>query len=224
MPANDVIAAIHSGDLQTLQTLVNANPSLASARDEAGVSALMNARYRGRQDMVETLLAAGPQLDVFEAASLGNTARLRELLAADPALANTFSPDGFTPLHFAAFFGQEAVARLLLDSGADPAAVAHNLMRVQPLHSAAATRQLGIVRLLLERGTPANARQQAGWTALHAAAQNGDREMAEVLLSFGADPVQTNDDGRTAASLAAEKGHSELAALLAGLHRTRAAS
>jgi uncharacterized protein len=224
MPANDLIAAIHSGDLQTLQTLVNESPSLAAARDEAGVSALMNACYRGRHDMMEALLAAGPELDVFEAASLGKTEILRELLARDASLANVFSSDGFAPLHFAAFFGQEAIARLLLDRGADATAVARNLMRVQALHSAAATRQLGIVRLLLEHGTPVDARQQGGWTALHAAAQNGDREMVDVLLKFGADPAQGNDDGKTAASLATEKGHTELAAFLDAPHRKRAAS
>ncbi len=223
MPTDtDLIAAIKSNEVARARQIVEADRSLTNARDENGVSAIMNARYRGQTELVELLLASGVILDVFEAATLGNLARLREVLDRDARQVNVWSADGFTPLHLACFFGQEQSARLLLERGADPAAVAQNPMRVQPLHSAAAGRQLGIMRMLLERGAPVNARQHLGWTALHEAANQGNREMVETLLRHGADPALGNDDGKTPADIAAERRHAEIAELFQR-GRTRAA-
>ena len=53
---------------------------------------------------------------------MGDIERLRTLLDADPSLANAWSDDGFTPLHFAAFFNQPKAAQLLLDLGHVPVA------------------------------------------------------------------------------------------------------
>jgi hypothetical protein len=132
-----------------------------------------------------------------------------------PTVARSWSADGFTALHFAAFFGQEAIAILLLQHSADASAEARNPMKVTPLHSAAAAHNLPIVRALLQHGAPANARQQQGWTTLHEAAQNGDEAMVQLLLKHGADANAANDDGMTPAQLASKKGHTEIAKLLA---------
>jgi uncharacterized protein len=224
MPSDsDLIAAIKSNDIARAREVLQLDPALANARDQNGVSAIMNARYRGQTEVVELLLASGAELDVFEAATLGNTARLRELLDRNPKQVDAWSADGFTALHLACFFGQEPSARLLLERGANAAAVAENPMRVQPLHSAAAGRQLGIVRMLLERGAPVNARQHLGWTALHEAANQGNGEMAQSLLQYGADAGLGNDDGKTSADVAAERGHTELVRLFAKGSGSRAA-
>jgi len=202
--SGDVLTAINSGELELLRELIARDASAASVRDENGVSALLNALYRGRQDMVEVLLSAGESLDIFESAALGNSARISELLDSDPPLARAFSSDGFTPLHLACFFRQEGSARILLHAGADPAVEARNKMKVQPLHSAVAARQRAIAEMLLRAGAPVDAQQQGGWTALHAAAQHSDRETVELLLEFGADPNVQNQEGKTALDLGAQ--------------------
>ena len=171
---HEVMTAVQSGDAERLKTLLSENRSWAGVRDASGVSALMHALYRQRQDMVDLLRRASLDLDVFEASSLGRVDQVKELLQNDPRLAFARSGDGFTALHFAAFFGHENVARILLEHHADAGAVAENPMKVMPLHSAAAGRNLAIVRALLEHGAPVNARQQQGWTTLHEAAQQGD--------------------------------------------------
>jgi ankyrin repeat protein len=216
VPASDkFFAAIATGDVGEVRKLVESRPALAAARDGDGLSAVLRAAYAGEAEILELLLDANPALDVFDAAAVGRTRGLEELLAAEPELARSWSPDGFTPLHLAAFFGQEDAAHLLLEHGADASVVArHESLKVAPLHSAAAGAHASIVSVLLEAGADANTRQEGGFTPLHSAAQNGDRESAEALLERGADPSAATDDGRTPAQVAAAAGHDELAEFL----------
>lgn len=178
------------------------------------VSELMQALYRGDSERVAELRAAQPQLDVFEAASLGDVDRLRVILGADPACVFSWSEDGFTPLHFAAFFGHPDAAELLIEHGADLEAPSRNeefAPAARPLHSAAAAKQHEVCALLLSKGADPNARQHGGFTPLLEAAQHGDSDLAELLLAHGADPAVALEDGRTAADLAGEAGAAELA-------------
>jgi uncharacterized protein len=213
--SSDFLNVVVSGNAETVRSLVAGNPTLASFRDPQGVSAVMHAIYRGRKDVLSTLINAHPGLDIFEAAASGQIQRLTELLAQAPTLVNDYSADGFTALHFAAYFLQPAAASLLIAHGANVAAVARNPTQIMPLHSAASSLNVAVVRQLLEHGAPANARQQAGWTPLHAAAQNGDLETLEALLQYGADPTARNDDGKTPADMAKEKNHQHILDCLA---------
>jgi ankyrin repeat protein len=210
-------AAVKSGDGKRLAELLAADPTLAIARDENGVSLRLQACYHRRADMLAMLRDAGPALDIFEAAALPDAeVRGAELLASDPDLARAWSSDGFTPLHLASFFGRAKMAAILLDRGAEPTAVSRNPMSIQPLHSAAAARDTAIIQMLLDHGADVNARQAGGWTPLHAAAMFGDAPLAELLLSRGALADLANDQGKTALELAAEKGHSDVAEILRG--------
>ena len=214
--ADEIFAAIAAGDEERVGELVEGRPELAAAHDEEGLSAVLRAAYAGQGAIVDLLLGANPALDVFDAAAVGRERGLEELLAADPELAHAWSPDGFSPLHLAAFFGHEGAAKLVLAHGADANAVArHATLQVAPLHSAAAGGHTALVTLLLAAGADATARQGGGFTPLHAAAQNGDRKSAEALVEAGADAGATNDDGQTPVDLAAAAGHDELVDFLA---------
>jgi uncharacterized protein len=162
-------------------------------------SDLLEALYRGDREAVDEELAARPELTLFEAAAVGDAARVHELLLLEGGFVDLWSPDGFTALHLAAFFGHEDVAGELLRRGADVSAVARNPLRVQPLHSAAAANHTKVARLLLERGADPNATQEGGFRPIHAAAQNGNEELYGLLVAHGADEQATTDDGRTAA-------------------------
>ena len=154
---------------------------------------LLEALYRGDDERVSALLADEPQLNVFEAAALARTDRLRELLDGDPSLANAFGDDGFQPLGLACFFGHVEAARVLVDRGADPTSRARNEhIQAAPLHSAAAAEgkgehvRLELCELLLDHGADPNLEQGDGFTALDAARQNGDRGLEQLLLERGA--------------------------------------
>lgn len=153
------------------------------------MSDVLQAIYRGDREEADRL-AAGKELDVFEASALGRTERVRDLLDADPALANAWADDGFQPLGLASFFGQADAARLLVERGADVNSASRNTMKVMPLHSAAAAQDPGvryeIARLLLEAGADPNARQQDEYTPLMAADQHGDDRLRELLVAHGA--------------------------------------
>lgn len=187
------------------------------ARVGDGVSAVMDALYRGRRDVAEGLAGELPGLDIFEAAALARPDRAREVVAADASLALAWSPDGFTALHYPAFFGgarAAEAARVLLNSGADVNARSRNDLWVQPLHSACAGDHDDVVAVLLAAGADVNAVQRHGYTPLHGAAQNGADATVDRLLAAGADKAARTDDGRTPADLAEAAGHPELAARL----------
>jgi ankyrin repeat protein len=155
------------------------------------MSELLQAVYRGDQARADELLAANPELDVFEAAAVGRTDRLRELLDQDLALANAWGEDGFQPLGLASFFGHVEAARLLVVRGAEVNSASRNDMNVMPLHSAAATgdptARYELARLLLEHGADPNARQQDDYTPLMAADQHGDERLRDLLIEHGAE-------------------------------------
>ena len=159
----------------------------------------MEALYAGRTDEARALASARSDLDVFEAAAIGDVERLRTLLDDNAALANAWSEDGFTALHFTAFFGHPDAAKLLTERGADLEARSTNeqfALDAAPLHSASAAGQLEVCGVLLDAGADVNAVQHGGYTALLDAAANGNMELVDFLVERGADTTARLDDGR----------------------------
>lgn len=210
----EVFDVVRLGDVERLRSLISAEPALAGARDDAGVSVILEARYRCRLDLLDVLLAARPRLDVFEAAAVGDVKRVAALIDAEPEIVRAWSPDGFTPLHLAAYFGQAEAVKMLLANGADVVAASRNAMSLAPLHSAAAGGHRAICELLLIHGARVDARQVSGWTPLFSAAARGDGDMVRLFLTHGADPAVRQAQGRTPLDIALEKGHRQMADLL----------
>lgn len=186
-----IFEALGRGDAEAVRAVLADDPSAASARDESGRSAVRAALYAQRRDLADIVLEAGPTLDVFDAAAVGDAERLAELLEADPSLTETRAEDGFSPLHMAAYFGCGDAARLLLDRGADVGAVSDNDLAVQPLHSAVAGGHRDVAAALLVAGADPSARQRDGLTPLMAAEQSGDVDLARLLTDHGAEEAAT---------------------------------
>ena len=184
----NIFESITAGDVDAVRSAVAEDPSQAAARDENGRSAVRAALYVHKQDVADVLLEAKPELDVFDAAAAGEVERLTELLDGDADLINAYSEDGYTPLHFAAFFDRGKAVRLLLDRGADIAAVSRNDMEVQPLHSAVAADSRDVVAALLTAGADPNAKQKGGFTPLMAAEEKEpEGDMVRLLMDHGAE-------------------------------------
>jgi uncharacterized protein len=200
-----LLEAVRGGDAARVRELVTAEPSLASVRDDNGLSAVLLSLYQQKPEARDALLAAEPELDVLEAAALGRLDVLRAHLESDQDALSARTPEGFTPLHLAAFFGGGPAVRMLLAAGMPPDADAENPNRVRPLHSAAAAGDRDAARALLEAGADPNARQEGGFTPLLAAAHADDAELARLVLEHGADPALAADDGRDPAAMAGER-------------------
>lgn len=213
----DVIEAVKRRDRAAVQALLARDPALAGARTEAGDSPVLVATYRGARDILDLLLAHRPSLTPFEAAALGDVARLRDAIGADREVVRGRSHDGWTLLHLAAFFGRGDAVDALLRAGADPRAVSGNHEGNTPLHAALAGRgDLRIVTALLSRGADVDQRAAGGYTPVHIAAFRGDPALLEPLLARGADATARTDEGRTALQIAEQQGHAVVARRLRG--------
>jgi ankyrin repeat protein len=126
------------------------------------ISPALQALYDGDLDRARAVLAPDDELPAYEAAAFGRLERLGRLLREDPANANAWSPDGFSPLHLAIFGGSEDAVRLLIEHGADLDALAtSNIARVRPLGTAVFVGRPDLEKLLLEAGAdPSLAREE----------------------------------------------------------------
>ncbi len=211
--SDELQQALRQGDDSTVRALLAAQPELRGARINGAPVPLL-ALYQGRRDLAMELARNGAPVDVFVAAALGITGELVELLSRERGLVAHYSEDGWTPLHLASYFNQQAAAEILLAHGADIHAVSVNGLANQPLHAAVAGRAHAVVPTLLAHGAAVNARQHGGFTPLHSAAAAGDEELTSLLLAHGADLSAVTDKGETALMLADINGRSGAAVLI----------
>jgi ankyrin repeat protein len=206
----EFIDAATQGDVAKVKEMLHADPSLAQSKDQNGLSVILKAAYYGQRDVVKALLDSGVELNVFEAAATGQTDRVRALIEQDPALANSYSSDGFAPLSLAVFFGHLETVDALLAAGAEVSAPSRETMKLTPLASALAAGHNQIARTLIEHGAQVNAKGASDVTPLHTAAARGNIEAATFLLESGADINATTTDGKKPITYAEERNHPEM--------------
>jgi ankyrin repeat protein len=211
---DEMLGAIRAGDRASVERLLAANPALAGATAPNGASALLWTAYTGHPELAPVFVAHGAQVELWDAAAMGNLARVKELVTSKPAAVNAVAPDGFFALGLAAFFGHADIVAWLLDHGANVNQAAANSQRVTALHAAVARGNVPLARMLLEHGADANVKQESGLAPLHEAAANGNSELVRLLVDHGAAIDQKTDAGKTAADFAADRNHAELGAWL----------
>lgn len=136
------------------------------------------------------------QIYLFQVCESGDAEEARRLLGdgVDPKCRDDF---GFTPLILAGQAAEPKLIRLLLAAGCDPRATADD--GINPLlavvHSCGQMgpeepdEQRGFIdsaKLLIEAGTPVNARDGEGRTALAIARHYKDDTLVETLIAAGA--------------------------------------
>ena len=206
-----LIELIQQGQPEAAFALLEHNPEIADEVGEDGVSAAMMALYFGQKDLAEQIASHKSELTVHEAAAFGRIVHLEKLLTDENK--ESFSPDGFQPLHLAAFFGRQDAVRVLLGSRVDLDTLSKNALGVAPVHSALANDNETVARELVYEGADVNLASSAGWTPLHYAANLGNRPLALFLKEHGAEP-KAGPEGKFPKDLAEEKGHYELVEVL----------
>ncbi len=164
------------------------------------------------QQVLDHLRQRGAYVDICTACHVGDIDRVRELLDADPSLANrnseyvTYYAGSGTPLNNAAAKGHLEIVQLLLDRGADPNLPEEGIApKGHALYSAAANGHYDIAKLLLERGAFPNPPVESSADALSRAISNKDQRMIELLCTYGAarplDLLAYYGDVQTAAAM-----------------------
>lgn len=128
----EFFSAIAAGHVDKVREALLADPSLVNAKNENGISAVLFALYNGKNEMARLIIDRGARLDLFEAAASGTQERVEQLLHKDPAAINQYSPDGWTALHLAVFFGRVNIVHFLLSKGANIDAPSKNDELVAP--------------------------------------------------------------------------------------------
>jgi len=168
-----IFELIDAGDAAALRELLAREPGAAAAHDEQGLTAVMRASYRGG-DVFDAVKAANPPLEPFDRIVVGEADGL--------PTPDAVTPDGFTPLHVAAFAHNVEAARKLLEAGADPNVLATaSFAQVTPLGTCAFAGATDVARLLLEHGADPTFTADHGFTPLDSAIQNGNDELVELL-------------------------------------------
>lgn len=206
-----LIELIQQGQAEAAFSLLEQNPQLADEVGQDGVSAAMWALYYGNRDLAEAIVSQKSSLSIYEAAAFGRIVELEKGLTDQNK--TSFSPDGFQPLHLAAFFGREEALKILIGSRVDLDTLSQNGLGVAPLHSALANGHETIARELVFEGADVNLASKSGWTPLHYAAHLGNKPLALFLKEHGATP-QAGPDGKSPRDMASEEGHPEVAEVL----------
>lgn len=156
--------------------------------------------------------------DLVEAVRRGDRDGAAALLTTGGSALDVDAPGayGMTALLWACEANDLALARLLLEAGADPDL--GNRYGITPLWLAATNRSAGLVELLLGHGADPTRALPHGETALMAAARAGDADSIRLLLEAGSDPNASESSlGETALMWAAAEDHADaIRVLVAG--------
>ncbi|MBI5566833.1 MAG: ankyrin repeat domain-containing protein [Chloroflexi bacterium] len=157
-----IFEAATVGALDRVEGWIVAQPELINAYAPDGFQPIGLAAFFGQQAVVELLLRVGAEVD-----------------------SPSKNPMHVRPLHSAIANRRTAIARLLIEHGADVNSTQAD--DFTPLHEAAQNGLLEIAQLLLDRGAHVNAKLSNGKTPLALALEQHHREVEEVLRRYGAE-------------------------------------
>ena len=175
------VAAL-TGNLSTLQELVNKARIPIDCRDKENSTALLLACARGHYSCAEFLLTNG-------------------------ADANARRITGASPLYFAASYHHTRIVELLLNKYKAIVDLS-TFDGSSPLHVACEHGFADIVQLLINSQANINAKMNDGTTAIMLACQNGHLSIVQMLVSAGqCNLISQRLDGVTALFLVVQHGH-----------------
>jgi uncharacterized protein len=249
---DDLAAAVRAGDKAQVTALLDAGASPTEKGTEKQSPVLVIAVVLKNQDMVRLLLARGADPDArhatyFNATALmiavnNRDAGMTRLLLDAGANVNLTDKSGDTALNWITFWGDEAIAEMLLARKPDATISGHgNALQValrrghqklveryvdylgvrrpvqaqdRALFEAVAGRDDAKLHAALADGADVNAQDSTGRSALGMAARMGNVKMIEALAAAGAKLEAADPIGYTPLMEAARDGHMEAAARL----------
>ncbi|XP_007896993.1 DNA-binding protein RFXANK [Callorhinchus milii] len=175
-------------------------PTKSSAQHK--YSTTLTNRQRGNE--ISALPANLDTLSIHQLAAQGDLNQLMKYLQQGDFLIDLQDEWGFTPLMWAAAFGEIAVVKYALEKGADPHILGKE--RESALALASVRGYTDIIVLLLDHGVDVNIYDWNGGTPLLYAARGNHVKCVETLLAKGADLTMEADSGYSPMDLAVALG------------------
>ncbi|KAF8397499.1 hypothetical protein HHK36_016416 [Tetracentron sinense] len=215
---NGLFRAVRVGDLETVEGLIERNPSL-----------LHETNVYDRQSALHVAAANGQiETPLMLAAMHGKISCVQKLLQSGANVLMFDSLHERTCLHYAAYHGQSDCLQAILSAAhSSPIADSWGFARfvnirdgngATPLHLAARQRRADCVHKLLDSGALVCASTGGygcpGSNPLHLAARGGSLDCVRELLAWGADRLQRDSSGRIPYTVALKYKHGACAALL----------
>ena len=143
---------------------------------------------------------------VMKAIQSDDIASLKQLFTSQPELAAERDENGNSPLLISAYYGRNAMVRVILDQGVRP----------NVFEACAAGLAGDVARLLKENPKLVNERSHDGWTPLHLAAFFGRLELVKILLDAGAPmmAISNNNEANLPINAAAAGRRNDVVRLL----------
>ncbi|KAJ0000380.1 hypothetical protein NQD34_012222 [Periophthalmus magnuspinnatus] len=201
------------------------HPTVKDEPDLEGRTAFMWAAGKGSNDVISTMLALTPHLDInmadkyyggtaLHAASLSGHVSTVRLLLERGAMVDSLDVMKHTPLFRACEMGHKDVILTLIKGSGRVDLV--DVDGHTALHWAALGGNAEICQILMENGISPNVQDHAGRTPLQCAAYGGYITCMAVLMENNADPNIQDKEGRTALHWSCNNGYLDAVKLLLG--------
>jgi ankyrin repeat protein len=176
------------------------------ARNKQGLAPLLNAKAKGRDNIVQLLLRKGanPESEGNTELHLATSHDIAVALIDGGADIDARNKQGRTPLLTAVMEGKERIVWLLLRKGAKTESMDYEGHRALQ-YSLEFNSSEPIVWSLVDGGANIEARDKQGRTMLHIATAQGQKKIVLLLLGKGATPGSMDDEGNTALHLATDE-------------------
>jgi len=172
---------------------------------------------QGKQKDTKTLSKAQHDI-ILDASKKGNHGFLGELWSSKRVNKDTINlpdEDGLTPLHHAAYCGNDKVVQFLLDK-TENACINEQDRKFgwTALHYACSRGKMGCVKILVDSSASLTVRDSDNCGILHRAVLGGHKEIVKYLLSKETDVDMKGEAGATALITCAITGNIEMASIL----------
>ncbi|KFY30276.1 hypothetical protein V494_08201 [Pseudogymnoascus sp. VKM F-4513 (FW-928)] len=208
-----ILAALATGSQEAVQSILEAQ---AETHQQEPLRHYMSKSYsenRNKSTKTSRDLIFSRKRGVFyNVAELGDEVVLAFLCALGKLDLESKESHGWTPVLWATINGHEALAKLLLEKGADSEPKVNSGRTL--LSWAVGAGHEVVTKLLLKKGADLESKSSIGRTPLSWAVGAGHEAVAKLLLKKGADLESKDISGRTPLSWAAEKGGETVTKLL----------
>ncbi len=116
---------------------------------------------------LKALCATAHASQIHDSVKAADIEKVSKLLKARDCAPDETDDDGWTPLHFAAVFGDKKIAALLIENGANVNAQSKD--GSSPLHLAVENNEFGLAEFLISKNALINAQNLDGETPMHIA-------------------------------------------------------